>query len=94
MPIKAREWTQREWTRPNVGIFREKGDFDNLTGWYPDLRRQKLHRAPDWDDHVTWPADFGNVEGAFYDQANQFYVFVGEKLSTDTLAVVWYDQDW
>lgn len=94
MPIKVREWTQREWTRPNIGLFRQKGDFDTLTGWMPNHRRDRLIRAPDWSAHNEWQTGFDHIEGAFYDQANKYYVFLGRKSADDELAAVYYDQNW
>ena len=95
MTVRQLEWTQRTWERAQQDTYDQPGDFQDLFGLYPNPQRTKLLRAPAMDPtHIPWPADFQDPEGAFYDQTNAYYVFLGKQTSDDHLASVYYEQDW
>jgi hypothetical protein len=92
--INLKEWIQEEWLRPRVRLFDRPGDFDNLWGMYPDGTGRCLRRSPGWSAHIGWPADFDRCEDTFYDRYLDIYLFVGRKISTHTLAIASYNNEW
>lgn len=75
MAIKTREWVQREWTLADVGLFRDKGDFDLLSSLVRSPNGHKLRRAPGWATAVSF-TDEPVKGGAFYDESNVRRVFI------------------
>jgi len=91
MTVKTKEWTQREWTLPNVGLHRNKGDFDILTSLFLSPNRHKLKRAPGWSTAISLTDE--PIKGAaFYDETNVRRVFIvtdASDLKTEYASAAW-----
>jgi hypothetical protein len=94
MTVRQHSWTQRTWERAGQSSYDRVGDFYDLNGLFPHPKRTRLLRAPAFDSHTAWPNDFQDPEGAFFDLANAYYVFLGKQTSDDHLASAYYEQDW
>lgn len=95
MVIKDRkEWVTSEWTRPGVELYRQAGDFAELSGLLVDRTGRELMRSPGWSAQVNTPANFAPVPlgGSFYDGPNQRWVLIG----TDATNIVscLFNQSW
>lgn len=86
------EWVQREWTQPDVNLYRDKGDFYELSALYPDFKRRVLKRAPAWSSLVAH-AGLTSVRGLFYDEANTRYVLLGQNAS-NYLSSLYFNSSW
>jgi hypothetical protein len=75
MAVRLKEWTQREWTQPDVHLFRQEGDFYELSELYRDYNRRMLKRSPG----ISGQVDFTAITplGAFFDSTNERFVFIG-----------------
>ena len=82
MPIRLREWVQREWTNAGAASYRASGDFQDLDSLLPTPNRLELKRAPTWSGHAVFPTGFDTCKAAFYDHANQRVVFIGQNGSS------------
>ena len=92
MPVRQREWIQREWTQPGIDLYREKGDFHSLSALYPDFRGRLLKRAPAWSALVAH-AGLTFVRGLFYDERFKRYVLLG-KNANQKLSSLYFSSAW
>jgi hypothetical protein len=76
MPTRIRELTLDRFERAERTLYRDAGDIYQLYCLLPTPDR-RLQRAPAWVAQVNLAANFYAVEGAFYDFANQRFVFIG-----------------
>ena len=91
MTVKTKEWIQREWTLPSVGLYRDKGDFDLLSSLFLSPNQHKVHRAPGWSSAVSL-TDKPVKGGAFYDEENVRRVFIvtdATDLKTEYASSAW-----
>lgn len=86
MAIRIKEWVQREWNRPGREFFHTKGDFSSITGFMPTPNRNTLQRAPSWYGFLPYPAGFNRAAGGFYNDTNNAFVLIGQRVSDDHLA--------
>jgi len=86
MGVRVKEWVQREWTRPNIALYRAKGDFSSITGFMPVTNKNELQRAPFWYGFLAYPSGFDRALGGFYDQVTDDFVLIGQRTSDDHLA--------
>ena len=86
MPVRPKEWIQREWNHAQVAVLSRKDDFDQVSGLMPGLDRPGLQRAPAWSSFVSFPSGFTDCEAIFYDEANDRIVFIGQDAGDDLAA--------
>lgn len=88
-------WTQREWKRANVELYQQQGDFYttyNLLIAADGL----LKRGPAWSSMVSYASGIQNIEGGFWDDANNRFVLVGEDdgATPSKIAVCYHNSIW
>ena len=87
MPIRLREWIQREWHNAGRDTFRASGDLNDLSSLLTSPHHVELKRAPAWEAHLDFPSGFDEAEAAFYDRTNQRVIFAGLNASNQLAAV-------
>lgn len=92
MTVRQREWVQREWTQPDVDLYRERGDFYSLSALYPDFKGRLLKRAPAWSALVAH-AGLTSVRGLFLDEIQTRYVLLG-KNAANHLSSLYFSSVW
>ena len=71
------EWNQYQWTQPNVELYQNAGDFYSAEGLI--LREDELlRRGPAWSGHVDLASGIQNIEGGFWNEDSNQFVFIGE----------------
>ncbi len=93
MTVHVREWVQDEWITAAVNRYTFRGDFNDMHGLAPSFNRRRLERGPDWSNHVEH-ADFIDVRGMFYDEANNRFVLIGTKTSNGQLSTGYFNSSW
>lgn len=91
MTVKTKEWVQQKWTLPNVGLYRDRGDFHSLSSLFLSPNHHKLKRAPGWSSAITLTNE-PVKSGAFYDEENVRRVFIvtdATDLKTEYASSAW-----
>jgi len=92
--VRVETWNQRRWTRPGIELYRDAGDFSDLSALLPAEGGRELRRAPGWSAQVRTDTNgLATVRGAFFDHANTRYVLVGTDGSSH-LACAYLDSSW
>jgi hypothetical protein len=102
MTTHIRTWDQSKFILPGRKFqsYKDEGEFDDISGLYPDRRNECLRRGPGWSSHVPWPTAAGTFEGFSHcnavvlDADENSFVFLG-KLTTPAnhLASVHWSRD-
>jgi hypothetical protein len=102
MPTQLRTWDQSKFVLPDrkYQSYKDEGEFDDISGLYPDRKGECLRRGPAWSSHVPWPTAAGTFEGFSHcnavvlDADDNNFVFLG-KLTTPAnhLASVHWGRD-
>jgi len=92
MKPTIKTWTQRRFERANVDLALPSGGKDahtvaDLYCLAPDPNTGILRRGPGWTLAQAFPSGFKLPAGAFYDQANQRFCFIGENASGDCVLI-------
>jgi hypothetical protein len=99
MTIHVQTWDQSKFLRPGRKFqsYKDEGEFDDISGLYPDRNGERLLRGPAWSSHVPWPSAAETFVG--FSKANvvlpagdsNYFIFLG-KLTTPAnhlASVVW-----
>jgi hypothetical protein len=70
-------WIQEDFKTPNQQIYRKAGDFLSLDNLIPSVDGKRLERLPTWTGHVDFVTDFDTPYGAFYDESDERFGFMG-----------------
>ncbi len=92
MPTRVKEFTQRDWKQPGVDLYRDTGDFYELSGLRPDFARRRLMRGPGWSSHITHTG-LTNIRAMLHDEANDRRYIIGTN-SSNYLAQGYYNAAW
>jgi hypothetical protein len=71
-------WQQDQFITPNRGLYRWPGDFWSIDEFLPSLDRQRLERAPSWEQHYDYPSDFEDVQGCVWSHSLDAITAVGQ----------------
>jgi hypothetical protein len=95
MPLRQKRFTQHQFTRARRSVYRQDGDFFTCEGLLPALHGQHIERMPTWSDIVTFPGTPTHIAAAFYDHANERYVFLDGFEGTGThIRATYFDNTW
>ena len=75
--MRVQTWTQDRFLSPRRYLEKKAGDFWSIDEFLPALDGQSLQRAPGWTGHVDLVANFSVPVGAFYDESDDRFVFIG-----------------
>ena len=77
MPVRVEEFTQSHWVTPNVSLYANYGDYDQVSNLVPTKDGRQLKRVPSWSAQVD--TDGGGTGGLLFSLA------VGLKAITSVL---------
>jgi len=92
MKPTVRTWTQRRFERANVDLAPPPSvggpnTVHTLSGLAPDPNTGVLRRAPAWATAASLPSGFKRPAGAFYDQTNLRFCFIGQNAAGDCVLI-------
>jgi hypothetical protein len=102
MTIHLRTWDQSKFILPHRKFhsYKDEGEFDDISGLYPDRRSEKVRRGPGWSAPVAWPTAAGTFEGFSHcnavvlDADDNNFVFLGKLANpANHLASVHWSRD-
>ncbi len=88
--MRLKTWQQNQFLTPRRRLYCSAGDFYSLDEFIPSVDGQRLERFDTFETHVTYPANFIEPRGAFYDQEYDLFVFVGAYDASPDLVGTFY----
>ncbi len=87
MAVRPQEWIQNTWLRAGIQLHKKKGDYYSLSNMILSKDLTQLRRQPGWSTQVRTDTNaLTDIQGMFYDHANDRVVLLGEDAGPDLSA--------